>query len=150
MSDPLAQYRRRPAGTGSQSTGQAGPEGYLAFGAKDKVQRLQIRRAGDMARAPGYAHLWDITYDAAFGSSFTLIYTFMFVLVRGKNLQRVVTAIELGTADFIQEFDPERWPAPSDPNAPVIEHIEVAMAGGAATLSDVEKQFAGNTPGKTH
>jgi len=148
MGDPLAQYRRRPLG--GQNTVERGPDGYVAFGAKDRVQRLQIRRASDQARAPGYAHLWDITYDAAGGSSFVLVYTFMFVLVRGRNLQSVVTAIELGTADFIQEFDGQRWPVPTDPNVPVIENIDVAMAGSAASLADVEKSFGSAPTAKPH
>jgi len=150
MNDPLAQYRRRPAGNGTQSTSDHQEEGYVAFGAKDKVHRLRIRRASDQARAPDYGHLWDITWDADRGTTFVLIYTFMFVFVRGKNLQSVVQAIELGTADFIQEFDSKRWPLPSDPRAPVIENIEVAMAGGAASLSDVEQQFLGGPNGKPH
>jgi len=42
----------------------------------------------------------------------------MMVLVRGKNLQTVVFAIENGMADFIQEFDFKRWPEPTDATAP--------------------------------
>lgn len=57
----------------------------------------------------------------------------MMVLVRGKNLQKVVFAIENGMADFIQEFDFKRWPEPTDATVPFIESIEVkANENGSA------------------
>jgi hypothetical protein len=68
------------------------------------------------------------------------MFEFMIVLVRGKNLQGVITAIESGTADFIQQYDPGLWPKPAD-DAPFIESIEVVMSGGgdeSEKISDVK------------
>ncbi len=40
----------------------------------------------------------------------------------------LITAIESGTADFIQQYDPDLWPKPAD-DAPFIESIEVVIPG---------------------
>jgi hypothetical protein len=53
----------------------------------------------------------------------------MSVLVRGRNLQEIVFAIQNNMAVYIQEFDPDRWPKPKDDKAPFIENIDVQMHG---------------------
>ena len=126
MNDPLAQFRKRPSGVTAPPTGE-GPELYAAFGAKDRVERLKIRRAQAPTRSPGYAYLLDMAYDGPFGTNFVLVYTFMIVLVRGRNLQSLIMALETSTADFIQEFDPDKWEKPKDDKAPFIESIEVVV-----------------------
>lgn len=135
MRDPLAQYRKRPSGSPVDET--ADSEGYMAFGAKDNVQRLKIRRVEPPMRAPGYNYLLDIAYDKE-GTSLVLVYTFLLVTVRGRNLLPVVMAVESGTCDFIQEFDPEEWKKPA-PDAPLIESIGVEMQESSASLSASEK-----------
>lgn len=140
MADPLAHFRKKPPG-GSEAppTGNE-PEDYAAFGAKDKVERLKIRRAWGSTRSPGYAYLLDMAYDGSFGTNFVLVYTFMMVMVmvRGKNLQPLIMALEISTADFIQEFDPERWPKPKDPAAPFIESIEVVVKENGEGIAEAE------------
>lgn len=138
MSDPLAQFRKRPGGVAAPPTGE-GPEGYAAFGAKDKVERLKIRRASAPTRSPGYAYLLDIAYDGPFGTNFVLVYTFMMVMVRGCNLQPVILALETRTADFIQEFDPDQWEKPKDDKIPFIESIEVVMQENGESVAEAEK-----------
>ena len=130
--DPLAAYRKFPhAATGTPPPGE--PEKYMAFGTKDRVFRLRIRNADDSIHAPGYNILLNLLYDKQ-GTHFILTYSVMMVLVRGKNLQKVVFAIENGMADYIQEFDFKRWPEPTDTTAPVIESIEVkVIENGLAT-----------------
>ena len=111
MADPLAQYRRRPAsgaGAAAEATPPKGGDEYVAFEAKDKVDRLTIIRANDPSRSPAYPYLLDVAYDGHIGTNFVLVYTFMMVLVRGKNLQPVINALKMGTASFIQEFDASR------------------------------------------
>jgi hypothetical protein len=126
--DPLAPYRRKPLVTEPTITGPKEPEGYIAVGGKDRVERLRIRRVMAPTRSPRYLHLQDMAYDGNFGTNFALMFEFMIVLVRGKNLQGVLTAIESGTADFIQQYDPDLWPKPAD-DAPFIESIEVIIPG---------------------
>jgi len=137
MTDPLAQFRK--GSTGRSEATPSAPEGYVAFGAKDRVERLKIHRAMAPTRSPGYAHLLDVVYDGAFGTNLVLVYTFLMVLVRGKNLQNIVMALETGTADFIQEFDPERWAKPKDGNAPFIESIEVVVQESGPSIAEAEK-----------
>lgn len=131
MNDPLSQFRRRVPGSATEPTPPKGADDYAAFDAKDKVDRLKIRRANDPTRSPGYAYLLDIVYDGPYGTNFVLVYTFLMVLVKGRNLQNVITALEMGTADFIQEFDADRWQVPTDSKAPFIESIEVVVQEGS-------------------
>lgn len=145
MGDPLAQYRKKSPVAASLQAETGEPEGYVAFDAKDKVERLKIRRGMAPTRSPGYAYLLDIVYDGPFGTNFVLVYTFLMVLVRGKNLQLVVKALEAGTADFIQEFDPDRWEKPKDDKAAFIESIEVVVQENGQSISDAESS-AGSIP----
>jgi hypothetical protein len=135
MRDPLAQFRKRPADSSAGETSDS--EGYVAFGAKDNVQRLKIRRVEPPMRAPGYNYLLDIAYDRE-GTSLVLVYTFLLVTVRGRNLLPVVMAVESGTCDFIQEFDPESWKMPAV-QMPFIHSIEVEMQESSASLTASER-----------
>ena len=137
--DPLAPYRRKPL-VPETTPAPKETEGYVAFGGKDRVERLRIRRVMAPTRSPRYLHLQDMAYDGNFGTNFALMFEFMIVLVRGKNLQGMITAIESGTADFIQQYDPELWPKPAD-DAPFIESIEVVIPGDGGEsekLNDVK------------
>jgi hypothetical protein len=145
MNDPLAQFRKKPILGGAETTPPKDPHEYVAFDAKDKVDRLKIRRANDPTRSPGYAYLLDVVYDGSYGTNFVLVYTFLMVLVRGKNLQNVIMALEMGTVDFIQEFDPDRWQKPKDEKAPFIESIEVVVQEGGPSISESE-----NSKGTVH
>jgi hypothetical protein len=138
--DPLAQYRKTPVAPGGAGPSQPKEtDAYVAFGTKDKVFRLRIRRAMAPTRSPGYAYLLDVVYDGSFGTNFVLVYTFLMVLVRGRNLQQLVFALESGMAEFIQEFDPDRWAKPTDETAPFIESIEVVVQESASSVSVAEK-----------
>lgn len=139
MGDPLAQYRRKPIAPSGPSSGPpTGADDYVAFDAKDKLDRVRIRRAMAPTRSPGYAYLLDVVYDGPYGTNFVLVFTFMVVLVRGRNLQPVVAALEGGMADFIQEFDADRWKVPTDPKAPFIESIEVIVKEEGPTIAEAE------------
>jgi hypothetical protein len=137
MNDPLAQYRRKPANVTTETPPPKGPEEYVAFDAKDKVDRLLIKQAKSQARTPGYGYLLDIAYDGPYGTNFVLYYSFMMmVLVEGRNLQPIVMAIQMGTASFIQEYDSERWPMPpKDGKAPFIESITVLVEQGGPSVT---------------
>ena len=123
MSDPLAQFRKRSADFPPSEPS----DDYVAFAAKDRVERLKIKRANKPTHAPGYCYLLDIIYDGNSGTNFVLVYTILGVKVSGKNLQPVIMALLAGTADFIQEYDRSQWPKPTDAKAPFIESIEVVV-----------------------
>jgi hypothetical protein len=142
MVDPLAQFRKTPPGAGAPAMTSTPPkerEGYVAFGTKDKVSRLRIRRAMAPTRSPGYAYLLDVVYDGNYGTNFVLVFTFLMVLVRGKNLQQLVFALESGMADFVQEFDADHWAKPTDETAAFIESIEVVVQESASSVSGADK-----------
>jgi|ERR1700722_917551 len=129
QNDPLAQYRRKPG----YEPAPKEPDKYLAYEAKDRVLRLKIRSVHAPVHSPGYHLLLNLVYDGEHGTHFMLVYTVLMVLVRGRNLQKVVHAIENGMADYIQEYDPARWPKPEE-NAAVIESVEIQVTGhGAAS-----------------
>lgn len=143
--DILAQFRRTPAAPSVGATPPKDTDDYVAFGTKDKVNRLRIRSAGELTNAPGYNVLLNVVYDGRQGTHFMLVYTVLMVLVRGKNLQKMVFAIENGMADYIQEFDAARWQKPADANAPFIESIEVKVVEKGSEASEIE---AARQPGQ--
>ena len=124
--DPLAAFRKR-SGVGHVET--ATPveeaEGYLAFAAKERVDRLKIHLADNLTHAPDYKFLVSLVYDGDFGTHCTLVFTIHSVKLAGRNLLPVIKAIQAGTADFIRQYDADKWPKPNDNDAPFIESIEV-------------------------
>lgn len=132
--DPLAQFRKSPPVPAGAIMPPKGADEYVAFGTKDKVNRLRIHSALAPTHSPSYNILLNIIFDGQYGTNFVLVYTVMMVLVRGKNLQKMVFAIENGMSDYIQEYDPDRWEKPKDASAAFIESIEVKVTdGGMAT-----------------
>jgi hypothetical protein len=138
MTDPLAPYRKKPLETPAAVESKAAKEAYVAFSAKDRVERLRIRRAMAPTRSPRYLYLQDMAYDGGFGTNFVLCFEFMLVIVRGKNLQGMISALENDTADFIQEYHPDLWDKPAD-GEPIIESIEVVLQGIDSSASDANK-----------
>ncbi|MFL5660513.1 MAG: hypothetical protein ACJ8BW_04100, partial [Ktedonobacteraceae bacterium] len=61
-------------------------------------------------------------FSADFDDSFTLLYSFMAVEIKGKNLKEVRQAIQNGRCDFIQEYNEEEF-LPPPKGDPVIESI---------------------------
>jgi hypothetical protein len=123
--DLLAQYRRTPP---QPPVGRAVPtdsDEYVAFGVRDRTQRLRIRSLAAPVNAPGYNILLNVVYDGEQGTNFMLVYTVLMVMVQGKNLQKLIFAIENGHADYIQQFDPAKWQKPTAADATVIDSIEV-------------------------
>ena len=131
--DPLAEFRKTPPAPRGGPIPPKGTDEYVAFGTKDKVNRLRIRSVMAPVNAPGYHILLNVVYDGEYGTNFVLLYTVLMVLVRGKNLQKVIFAIENGMADFIQEFDPDKWQKPTDANAAIIESIEIKIIEGGSS-----------------
>jgi hypothetical protein len=129
--DPLSQFRKTPVTPKGGMLPPQESDEYAAFGTKDKVRRLRIRSATALTHSPGYNLLLDIVSDGRLGTHFILVYNVLLVKVQGKNLQKMVFAIENGMADFVQEFDPERWQKPADVEAAFIESIEIKIPEGS-------------------
>jgi hypothetical protein len=135
--DPLAQYRKTPASMASSALPPQETEGYEAFAAKDNVSRLRIRSKAVPINSVGYNILLNVIYDVE-GTHFILVFTILIVLVRGRNLQKVIFAIENGQADFLQEYDSRKWQKPNDATAPLIESIEIKKAEGGNAAPEVK------------
>jgi hypothetical protein len=136
MADPLAQFRKVPTDTKGGVVPPVEVDEYVAFGTKDKVRRLRIRSATPLVHSPGYNLLLDVVSDGQSGTNCILVYTILLVMVQGKNLQKMVFAIENGMADYIQEFDPGRWQKPKDAEAAFIDTIEIKVTEGGSPVAD--------------
>lgn len=62
-------------------------------------------------------------FSSDFDDAFTLVYSFVAVEVKGKNLKEIGRAIQNGRCEFIQEFHEEEFQRPGK-DAPVIESIK--------------------------
>jgi hypothetical protein len=110
---------------------------YEAFGAKDKVTRLDIRcREGNIAHAVAYNYLLNISYNRKSYGEIFLTVSGLTVMIKGRGLKPVVEAMKMHICEFIEEFDPEEYAAPSDMSAPYIESIMVEVLRGAAPSSE--------------
>ena len=124
--DPLAQYRRKPPVASEKATGgDTEKNGYFAFETRDRVERLRIMPANAPVQAPLYLNLVNVSYDGDYGTNFILMFGFMNVRVAGKNLQPVISALLMGTAEYVCEYDVDRWGEPKDENAPFIKSLQI-------------------------
>jgi hypothetical protein len=123
--DKLAQFRKAPIVTEqSQAEFPEDDGSYLAFHAVDRDQkRLSARAVGVAWVHATYSFLQYITEDAGRGRMFYLVFGFMVIEVRGRNLSPVVDAIRREACTFIQQFDPGKWEKPKDASEPIIESI---------------------------
>jgi hypothetical protein len=146
MNDPLAPYRKKPL---VETTLPAGGDEYIAFAAKDRMERLKIKCANQPTHAPGYGYLLEILYDGTYGTNFVLVYTILGVKVTGRNLQPVIMALLAGTADYIQEFDRDKWPKPTDAKTPFIESIEIVVQDNAKAAATPGKIICAARPSRS-
>jgi hypothetical protein len=129
--DPLAPFRKTPL---KPNDGEVPPtvQEYAAYGTKDRVRRLRIRSLAAPVNAPGYNILLNVIYDGEQGTHFLLVFSVLMVSVQGRNLEKLVHAIESEAADYIQEFDPDKWQKPTDASAAIIESIEIKIVEGGS------------------
>lgn len=125
MSDPLAQFRKDRSSTG-ETGAPIGSDEYQAFKAVDRRQmRLAVRPTNHAWERVPYGYLLRVVEDGIYGTELCLVYTFAVFVILGKNLTAIADAIADERCEFVQEFDPDRWPMPTDSNAPFVESIEV-------------------------
>ena len=58
------------------------------------------------------------------GQTVTLVFNIMVVILRGKNLQPLANAIDLEHCEYIQQYDPSRWPLPNSDKDTIVESME--------------------------
>lgn len=62
-------------------------------------------------------------FSTDYDDAFTLLYSFMAVEVKGRNLKEVRRALQIGRCEFIQEYHENEFQNPGN-DAPVIETIK--------------------------
>ena len=98
---------------------------YQAFKADSSSQRrLALRPVDKVWERVVYSQLLRICEDGLGGKAITLVFTFMSVFIRGRNLRKIADAVDNHICIFIQQYNPSRWPAPEDDSAPYVESIE--------------------------
>ncbi len=125
MNDPLAQYRRGQASTSpsGQSRKIAEKREYEAYDKRGKsCPYTEIFCASQPSQSPQSRFLLSVVFSADFDDAFTLLYSFMAVEVRGKNLKEVRQAIQMGRCEFLQEYSVSEFLPPAK-GVPVIESI---------------------------
>jgi len=102
-----------------------GQKPYEAYRVKERgAERLEIRRVLGASHAPGYRYLMDVSFNGDFGTELVLIYSFLMVKIKGKQMQPLIHAILEGTCAFIQDFHSNEF-SPPQPGAAIIESIEI-------------------------
>jgi hypothetical protein len=102
---------------------------YQAFDAKDRSKIIRIRRTNGTHHAPANTYLLDVVSDGGKNLELAIIYSFMVVKIRGRNLHHLQLAIEKRECDFIQNYDPLIF-APPESDEAVIDEIEVVTREG--------------------
>ena len=105
---------------------------YESFDVKDKVVRLDIRCRDGLAHSVPYSYILNITYNRKTYGEIFLTVSGMAIVIKGRGLKPVVDAMKLHTCEFLQEFDPDEYAAPTDSTAPFIESIAVEVMRGNA------------------
>ena len=126
--NPLDRYRKNEEK--SPATEQ---DSYRAFHSVSDTQspyRIGVRcRADHPHRDPAYSYLMDVISDGEKGREVSLLFTHLIVKLRGKNLAELVQHLHAHKVDWMQEYDPGRWPNKPDGSAALIEQIEVYSPG---------------------
>jgi hypothetical protein len=138
MNDPLARFQKAQilAHEISDKKDKEGLHDYHAFAVfekGDKAYRLQIRRVKGATHSPAYSYLLDVCYDGFHGTGVMLIYSFMQVKIKGKNLQALITAIEKHECAYLQDYDEHVFIQPKT-DQPIIELIEIVHREGEKLL----------------
>jgi hypothetical protein len=109
---------------------------YVAFNRLSRSQySLKTRPKDDIWRRLNYDALLRIEEDQFYGKAIGLYFTFAVVLIKGRNLQSIADAIDVHQCEYVQEFDSQRWPEPTDEKAPFISELWVEMIGSHRTSS---------------
>jgi hypothetical protein len=124
LNDPLSQFRRKETSSPITNTTTPGKRPYEAYDKNGKpCAYTEIRCVMQPSQSPQSRFFMAAIFSSDFDDAFTLIYSFMAVEVKGKNLREVRRAIQNGRCEFIQEFHEEEFQK-SGKDAPVIESIK--------------------------
>lgn len=142
MVDPLEQFRRKkPAATAvgiAEDRADIDDGEYRAFHAVDRRQiRLKIRPTLAPWDRVTYSYLLHMPEDDH-GTYLALVFTYLTVVIKGRNLQELAEAIADERCEFIQAYNPAKWSKPKDVSAAYIERIEIQAAARERSESEEE------------
>jgi hypothetical protein len=126
LSDSLSQFRRETAARAASATtgNHTGKKPYEAFDNSGKPSSYtEIRCIMQPSQSPQSRFFMATVFSTDFDEAFTLLYSFMAVEIRGKNLAPVRRAVQNGRCEFIQEYHENEFDKPGK-DAPVIESIK--------------------------
>lgn len=119
MNDPLAQFRAATTKTPTKT----GKKPYEPYDKKGKpCAYTEILCVSQPSQSPQSRFFLTAVFSADFDDAFTLLYSFMAVEIKGKNLKEVRQAVQNGRCEFIQEYNGDEFLPPAR-NEPVIESI---------------------------
>lgn len=118
LSDPLAQFRQQP-----KTPPKTGKKPYEAYDKKGRpAPYTEILCIAQPSQSPQSRFFLAAVFSADFEDSFTLIYSFMAVEIKGKRLKEVRQAVQSGRCEFIQEYDENEYLPPAK-GEPVVESV---------------------------
>lgn len=127
MGDQLSRFRRNETPAKAASSTAANNTGKRPYEAYDTISKtfpyMEIRCLLQPSQSVQSRFLMAVVFSADFDETFTLIYSFMAVEVRGRNLREIRRAIQNGRCEFIQEYHANEF-LPPGKDAPVIESIQ--------------------------
>lgn len=143
MSNAPSQFDREPPATktaSQTSKSSATKKRYQAFATAGKpVPYMEILYVMQPSQAPQSRFLMATVFSTDCDTSFTLIYSYMAVEVKGHNLKEVRRAIQNGRCEFIQEWHDNEFIRPSK-DAPVIESVRFIVGD---KLDDILSPYRG-------
>jgi hypothetical protein len=117
--DPLEKFRQGQPKTITRT----GKKPYEAYDNKGRLfPYTEILCVSQPSQSPQSRFFLAAVFSADFDDSFTLLYSFMAVEIKGKNLKGARQAIQNGRCEFIQEYDETEFLPPAK-GEPVIESI---------------------------
>ena len=90
---------------------------------------LELRPAGPHADILEWAYIVRLRYGRD-GRSITIYGTGFAAMITGRNLIQLVPRLKARKIDWLQAYDPKRWPERPAEGAPIIERIELIEDGG--------------------
>lgn len=125
MNDPLSQFHKQemPIQTASAPSSQVEKRPYEAYDKSGKpCPYTEIRCLSQASQAPQSRLLMAVVFSSDYEEAFTLIYNFMAVEVRGKNLREIRRAMQNNRCEFIQEYHDNAFQKPHK-GTPIVQSI---------------------------
>ena len=123
-----------------------GPEPYEAFKAVNRRQlRVHIRPVGSPGERMTYGYLHRIVDDEGRDEQLALVFSFAVVILRGRGLYAVAEALDEERCQWVQQFDPARWPMPAA-GKPLIESINIHI--DRERMAEAHDEFMASTAKK--